>query len=533
MQSSSAGSLLRVLDHSTILEPNEPLQRMMSNLEKHHLIHIVLSWIEDAQFSPSPNVLPPMLSRRAPRQVVPRINIDDAPSQDNSSQRIGTSSFLDLHEDRRARSYRELTSLWLHSMSDAKVPRSRAVDRILNVDWPTGLTYAMVATIAFENVRANPLKRMWQTVRLDYGEEEEIRAFKEKGESITPAQFRDRFSSELQHYCSHALFLDAAIQSTEDALEDPTALLDPLPENWCNFFTHLRVVTNSTPVEICTTGLHILHIPHSSWCLISGALGRGGSEVREMALTALANSLGARRVKMAHEALKGVDLVVEMGDMAELNGKDPLALRDVLLNAGLIGEQQGEGETDEVETGEGVPGGKGRAMKRGEAEEGPLVRAEKRKRNDATGMYADVEERQIAWQENQFDVGDPRHPVVQRQAQRNKGRREHKRSREADELFGKRQALPRLERIQYQLQLPFPELTGYGSVSKESSQAHPITLRLNGTHVLAGLRTMVLTGMDETSPQSDTSHDFAGLPTWLSEVRSTRVTIDQAGQIQP
>jgi hypothetical protein len=476
------GSLLRVLDHSTILEPSEPLQRMLSGLEKHHLIHIVLSWIEAAQFSPSPNILPPMLSRRAPRQHVPRINIDDAPSQDNS-QRAGTSSFLDLHEDRRARSYKELTSLWLLSMSDPKVPRSRAVDRILNVDWPTGLTYAMVATISFESVRANPLKRSWQTIRLDYGDEDETVAVREKSESgesapnsldrcrnlkcfrfllvtssrailkrLTPAQFRDRFSSELQHYCSHALFLDAAIPSTEDALENTTALLDPLPENWCSFFTHLRVVTNSTPVEICSTGLHILHIPHSSWCLISGALGRGGSELREMALTALANSLGARRIKMAQEALKGDDLVVEMGDMAELSGKDPLAMRDILLSAGLIGEVQGEGGEDEgANTGEGVSGGKGRAMKRGEAEDGPLIRADKRRRNDVTGLYTDIEESLGAWQESRFDVREHQHPAIQLQRIRDQRRQRQRRSREAEELFGKRQALPRLERLRFQV----------------------------------------------------------------------------------
>lgn len=267
---------------------------------------------------------------------------------------------------------------------------------------------------------------------------------------LTPTQFRDRFSGELQHYCSHALFLDAAVQPTEEALEESENILEPLPDNWCNFFTHLRVVTNSTPVEICSPGLHILHIPHSSWCLISGALGRSGSEVREMALTALANSLGARRVKMAKEALKGENLVVDLGDMAELSGKDPLALRDILLSSGLIGELQGEGEDDiKATTGEGVPGGKGRAMKRGEAEDGPLVRAEKRKREDPTGLYSDLEEKHRGWQENQFNEDDYRHPADQMQSQQRISRQQQRRNRETEELFGKRQALPRLERVRY------------------------------------------------------------------------------------
>jgi hypothetical protein len=81
--------------------------------------------------------------------------------------------------------------------------------------------------------------------------------------------------------------------------------------------------------------------------------------------------------------------------------------------------------------------------------------------------------------------------------------------------------------------LPFPALPGYGSVSKESSQAHPIVLRFNGSHVLAGLRTMVANGMDESSSQETGPREHVGLPTWLSEVRSTRTTIDADGQILP
>jgi hypothetical protein len=442
MAISEVGPLLSAIDHSTVLPPSEPLRRLLGSLDKHHLIHIVLSWIHGAQHSPSSKVLAPQLSRRASRKggASRNVNFDDAPSQDQ--QRVSISSYLDLHEERRARSYVELTSLWLESMSEAKISRSRGVDRILNVDWPSGLTYAMVAILSFELIRASPVRRVWHTFRLDYGDEGDVNS-KALLHRLTPAQFCQRFSAELRHYCSHAIFLDAAIQQTQQSAS--TALLDPLPDNWCQFFTHLRVVTNYTPTDVCSTGLHILHIPHTSWCLVSGTLGRTGSEVREMALTALANALGAKQVKTAQEALKGETTVVEMGAMTDLSGKDPLALRDVLLNAGLIGEEADGSEGQ----GKAVPGGKGRSMKRGEAEDGPLTRAEKRQREDPSGLYSELEQKQHSWQEQDYDEDDLRHPHLQQQSLKRKRRLESARTREVNEVFGKRRDLPRLERMRY------------------------------------------------------------------------------------
>lgn len=170
MPFSEVEPLLSVLDHSTVLPPSEPLRRLLNSLDKHHLIQIVLCWIHQAQHSPSPNLHAPQLSRRASRRGISRSNnFDDAPSQDH--QRVSVSSFLDLHEERRARSYVELTTLWLESMSEAKIPRARAVDRILNVDWPSGLTYAMVATLSFELIRASPVRKVWHTYRLDFGDD--------------------------------------------------------------------------------------------------------------------------------------------------------------------------------------------------------------------------------------------------------------------------------------------------------------------------------------------------------------------------
>lgn len=516
--------LLSAIDHSTIVSSNDTLRRLLGSLEKHHLIHIVLHWIHEAQHSPSPNLLAPQLSRRLSQRH--KTTDDVLPLQENQNESL--SSYLDLHEERRARSYKELTLLWLENMSDARIPKARGIDRILNVDWPSGLTYAMIATLAFELVRSGPVKRLWQTLRLDYDSVE--KANNSLGLSslpshstlhhLTASQLCDRFSSELQHYTSHAVFLDSAIQESPDSLS--TAILDPLPKNWCQFFTHLRVVTNATPIDVCSsTGLHILHIPHSSWFLVSGTLGRTGGEVKEMALTALANSLGAKRIKTAQEVLKGEESVVEMGLMTEMNGKDPLALRDVLLNAGLVGEGPDE-DAKYGEVGKGVLGGKGRSMKRGEAEDGPLTRAEKRQRDDPTGLYADLEEQQHAWQEQDFDPDNLQHPLWQQHLHRKRQKLEHSRNREVDELFGKRQDLPRLERLRFQLKLPVPTMPGYGTVNDETIKAHPIELRLQGSHILAGLRTLVQSGLtsDTFLPQ-----ESASLPTWLTNIRGTKVTI--------
>jgi hypothetical protein len=83
------------------------------------------------------------------------------------------------------------------------------------------------------------------------------------------------------------------------------------------------------------------------------------------------------------------------------------------------------------------------------------------------------------------------------------------------------------------MMLPFPTLDGYGAVSKETSQAHPIILRLEGNHILAGLRTLVTTGLDDSSTPEEAGEGSAGLPAWLSEIRGTRVSVGVDGQVLP
>jgi hypothetical protein len=85
------------------------------------------------------------------------------------------------------------------------------------------------------------------------------------------------------------------------------------------------------------------------------------------------------------------------------------------------------------------------------------------------------------------------------------------------------------------MKLPFPALQGYGQVSEETSSANPIVLRLEGSHVLAGLRTFVTAGLDCPLSKEDGEESTAaeGLPSWLTEIRGTRVTIGPDGQTEP
>lgn len=524
------------------------------SLDKHHLIHLVVHWIHSVQHVfDQTRLVAPQLSRRPPRHGA--TDVDDAPGQDSV-----TTSFLDLYEDRRARSLEELRVLWTDVMPEAKVSRSRAVDRILDVDWPQGITFAMTATIAFEAIRANRLSRNWTAMCLDYSKDPGTDNSKELGvnhaetsrksymngagthftkapgtgpdadratdqhtqatsqllQHCTPHQFAQRFSTELLHYFSHALFLDKPIHAAADL-----GLHAQLPSDWCQPFTHLRLITCDTPADICSIGLHILHIPHTPWCLISGNLGRSGVEARDMALTALANSLGARRILLPHKSQQPA--LVKTGKLGELKGRDPLALRTLLLEAGLAQDHHPAGK---------VPGGKGRAMRRHEAEDGPLVRPEKRRREDRSGLYAEANN-DVARTEGNDEHLDP---VEQRRRARRHAAHLRKRQREAEDLFGAsvhvvdQADLPRLERIQYDVYLPFPDHVGYHAVPSALLQQHPITLRFDGTHVLAGLRTLVHAGLDASTDSSKHTHArLRGLPTWLTEVRGTRVRVGYEG----
>lgn len=524
-------------------------------LDKSHLIHVVLYWIDQALTAASPDIVAPQLSRRPPHTGARDGDIDDVPQQDKGAveDTVTTASFLDLHEERRARSYEELQRLWAQIMPEARVAKTRAVERILYVDWPYGISFAMAATVAFEASRANLLGRNWTAMSLDFGESrsdegsgKDSRASNgtsaqhlERLKYISPESFVDDFSRELQHYCSHAIFIDKPVEDKVPAgtrLEDTDALT-PLPDNWAKPFTHIRVVTCENATEICSVGLHVLHLPQSAWCLVSGNMGRSSTEVREMALNALANAMGARRMRMPQSKQPGSNKTVKSGRLGELRGRDPLALREILVSEGLVEDTSGFAEQ--------VPGGKGRLMRRKEAEEGPLVRPEKRCREDKSGLYADVNGVSKPDGDNAGEVMDLRE---HRTRTRQRNARERARQREVDDLFGKAvnitddSDLPRVEKMQYDLYLPFAaDENGDSVIPEDKIQAHPITLRLEGTHVLAGLRKLVASGLERPARQqgrveadnraADDATPSGGLPQWLVEVRGTRVRVGASAML--
>lgn len=270
-------------------------------------------------------------------------------------------------------------------------------------------------------------------------------------ESVTPVQLKERFSAELRNFCTHAMFLDAPVKAAKVHSKMFDAI-SPLPDDWTKPFTHIRVVNCYTPGDVCAPGLHILHIPRSPWFLVSGMMGRQFSDAKDMALAALAHSLGARRMR---QPTKGDMKGAWRGKLAELRGRDPLGLREILLSEGMVRDR-------DVLAG-GIPGGKGRAMRRGEAEDGPLVRPEKRKREDKTGLYEDVESREKGESTEMLEPEPGRkfqHPAERRWAVRQRKTEIRRRRREMEDLFGRTEAvnavasnedLPRVQQVKFEV----------------------------------------------------------------------------------
>ncbi len=65
----------------------------------------------------------------------------------------------------------ELRLLWTGPMADPKVPKARALDRIADVDWPEGLSYAMVAELDLFYMHAPSALQNVTTVKLEYDDE--------------------------------------------------------------------------------------------------------------------------------------------------------------------------------------------------------------------------------------------------------------------------------------------------------------------------------------------------------------------------
>ncbi|KDN40431.1 hypothetical protein K437DRAFT_238871 [Tilletiaria anomala UBC 951] len=539
-------SLLTSYEGQTVSPSSSHARKLLMRLDKPELISLALGWL---RFSSSIH-LPPQLSRRPPRE---------------HTQRRGDWAALDLSEERRARTLEDCITIWDGPMRDQRVPKVRAVDRVLEVDWSDGLSFGMLAEIELAYLKARRTSRTWVAAKLEYAPD------RVQHPTVSSVLLRDLYTQELRHYFAHYLHLSqprTAVPST------PPRSVSPPPtrgaekfktasgDDWTTAFTCLRLTLAPTSAELCASGFYILHIPRTPWLLISGSPGRG-LENRTIALAAFAQAAGARSVNVSippiqfqaaitagKAAMAAADDTVTGGErevtlpknVAELKGRDPLSLRDILARDALPG------------------GGKGLDMVTGYVEDGPLVDAVHRRREtEAVIIYGrlltpppSLEERR-----EQQDIGaalgqhaPALHASVKRLSDREVEQRRFKRRREAKEMFGAQgdDSLPMVPRIDFELRLPFPRIAPYKVPSMALLDAEPIRIRLEGSHVQAGLRKLVLAGLDEradatstSSPAAassnvvaaeasestrDSSKEYAvGLPSWLTQVKGTNVVI--------
>nr|CDI53531.1 chromosome segregation protein [Melanopsichium pennsylvanicum 4] len=502
-----------------------------------------------------------MLSRRKPR-----------PSEDDpASNLVLYHAILDLNEERRCRSMDELRLLWTGPMADQKVPKARAVDRIMDVDWPEGLSYAMVAELDLFYMHARQLSKTWSTVKLEY--DDDVDGSGKGWERLSEMHIKARLGNELGHYFEHHIYLRPRSQNDGET--------EGSVRKWIQGFSYFRIVLAPSPTDVCSTGLHILHVPRTPFILVSGNLGRG-SENREMALSAFASAAGASTVNYAKPtagsaaANKLLSALNDSGEdpsgnrrtLGELRGKDPMALREILLHES--GRLSSTSEMSAAPTSV-AGGGKARQMRRSTggsgqgAEDGPLVAPLKRRREEDLSSYGIRPPTPPAssseWdtvslsstststrpaQRRQSLTPSSQTPLESQTSSRESLDARMESNREANDLFGsKHDALPRVERIEYELHLPFPAMQRYNTrslVDMEGYNADPdkpkIRLRLEGTHVLKGLRKLVATGMDRRTQRLDAGEGeneeegagreglkLDGLPGWLTEVRGTKVVV--------
>lgn len=162
--------------------------------------------------------------------------------------------------------------------------------------------------------------------------------------------------------------------------------------------------------------------------------------------------------------------------LPELKGKDPLALKAILL--GSLGDSNGNSISDDLFEGHcNLGGGKSRGLKRGDLEDNPLIRDEKRRRKEDESFVEESEE--LEGNENQNGEVDIErilrnfeengkgkekeriglglnHPAQRELKKKFKNREIQDRKREAEEIFGEDEDemdrdLPKVERIDYEV----------------------------------------------------------------------------------
>lgn len=141
----------------TLSVPSAAARRLLSRLDKLQLVELVLHWMR----ATTNDRHPPRLSRasRAPGAT----DQDDMGTPDALADAVST--------QRRVGSYTAAFALWDGPMRDDRVPKVRAVDRIVGVDWPDGLSFSMIADIDAVYLASHPESRQWAAAKLVFGPE--------------------------------------------------------------------------------------------------------------------------------------------------------------------------------------------------------------------------------------------------------------------------------------------------------------------------------------------------------------------------
>ncbi|GEM08638.1 CHL4 family chromosome segregation protein [Rhodotorula toruloides] len=349
------------------------------------------------------------------------------------------------------------------------------VVRAMQKDWRDGLTYRQVAQLDMQHFRAKGTCKSWTAYRAELPSSPVIAS-----SAHIFAAFRESFGAYHPHYLHLATFTSPA------PLTVLRLQLIPSPS--------LTSRTISTfPSPIC-----LLHLPLTPYVLLPTSL---SSALRPLILQAFSTSL-----TLSDPAVRLTKL--------DLEGKDWTALREVLLaRKSAVGEwRKVRGEEGKEVDGRGVlvPQARGKVVQ--DPTQLPLATLK------ATGV--------------------PALPQPGAGAERARKRR---RLEEVNRVFGTSASrteqakfdgeLPKLERLDYSISLPYPSEPSFPppDVPFDPSTHPPFLVRLEGWHVLCGLRALVASGLTEVEAETKKEDERGGkggererrtpgLPTWLGEV---------------
>ncbi|BGP33506.1 chromosome loss-related protein [Rhodotorula toruloides] len=369
--------------------------------------------------------------------------------------------------------------------------RSRVV-RAMQEDWRDGLTYRQVAQLDMQHFHAKGTGRSWTAYRAELPSSVAVAS-----SAHIFAAFRDSFGAYYPHY------LHLTTLTTPSPLTLLRLQLLPSPS------------LTSRSTSAFPAPIFLLHLPSTPYLLLPTSL---PSSLRPLILQALSTSLTPSASFVTLTKL-------------DLEGKDWEALREVLVERkSAVGEWR-------------------------------KVRGEAGKEMDGGGVLVPQARRKVMQDPTQLPpptlnaTGVPALPRPGAGAERARKRR---RLDEVNSVFGtsasrSEQAqqgneLPKLERLDYSISLPYPSEPAFPSPDTpfDSSTHPPFLIRLEGSHVLSGLRALVVGGLTEVSLEVEGEKENVegrkgdgkdkrakrtpGLPSWLGEVAGEGVNRLKVGR---